>query len=117
MTPSSYKLFDGTVLDLSAISDIGPIVWNDGSDRPDLCGEFRITEHGRHLDLGFGISTLVGRVRFMAAVRNFSEDCGDGCPARRAYASLSAEARRVLEIRHADLVAAWQSRPALAMAA
>jgi len=118
MTPSSYSLFDGTVLDLSAITDIGPIVWNDDADRPGSYGEFRIIEHGRRkLDLCFGISALVGPFRFLAAVRGFSEEGGNGCPARKAYASLSAEARRMLEIRHADLVAAWQSRPPIARAA
>lgn len=118
MTRPVYNMFDGTILDLSAITDIGPIEWNEDEGRPGSCGEFQVIERGsRSLNLCFGISGLVGTFRFMTAVREFTEQGVDGCPARMAYASLATEARRMLEIRHADLLSAWQARSNLARAA
>ncbi|NTF17976.1 hypothetical protein G6L37_06135 [Agrobacterium rubi] len=118
MNRYGYLLFDGTVLDLPAITDIGPIIWNDDTARPGTSGAFLVTEHGRRTrELSFGVSGLVGTFRFMTAVREFTEQGVEGCPARMAYASLASEARRMLEIHHSDLVAAWQVRPQISRAA
>lgn len=118
MTSQTYTLFDGTAIDMTGITGIGPINWVEDSSRPGACGEFEISRCGRRPEsLSFGVSALVGAFRFMEAVRSHKDSGDEGCPARMAYASLSSEARRMLEMRHADLVSAWQASRHLARAA
>lgn len=113
-----YQFFNGTAINLHEVVDVGPIHWADDGASTGAVGTFFVTElSGQSQRIECTVSALVGPVRFMAAVRNKVDHVSGECPARLAYLALSHEAKRVLSIRHGDLVSAWRSTADLAMAA
>jgi hypothetical protein len=105
---SSYRLFDGNTVDLSEISDIGPIVWRDAESPAGAVGSFSVSlRDGEQRLMNFGITKLVGAFRFMRCVQENGQRHDGACVIRSAYRSLEGDARRLLSMHHGDFVQSW----------